>query len=121
MPRLPPAGLAPAPPPAPTADGSLHPGPERVSLPGGAEGLWGVGGQGPVRLREALVSRHRGKVASARAVPDEGLEVGDEPSSLCRVPLSRPPQPLRCRGLGGGAPGLSAQRLSVKGRLLVSS
>lgn len=57
VPRLPPAGLAPAPPPAPTADGSLHPGPERVSLPGGAEGLWGVGGQGPVRLREALVSR----------------------------------------------------------------
>lgn len=44
-------------PPHPTADGSLHPGPERVSLPGGAEGLWGLGGQGPVRLREALVSR----------------------------------------------------------------
>lgn len=71
--------------------------------------------------RSACVERHRGKVASAGAVPDEGLEVGDEPSSLCRVPLSRPPQPLRCRGLGGGAPGLSAQRLSVKGRLLVSS
>lgn len=70
--------------------------------------------------RSACVERHRGKVAGAGAVPD-GLEVGDEPSSLCRVPLSRPPQPLRCRGLGGGAPGLSAQRLSVKGRLLVSS